>query len=253
MLNRSNIPSLIESSISYEYNIKSFFSNRNTFAAFLLVGIYLTVYRLVFIRKNLLDILIGIFVVMNLILTLSRTSIAGMLIFLLVLSVFRKRGRKFIGLVKAAAITAILILLILVTGLDGFFVDAVIRVNAGTSNRVALWITCLNILRSGRWLTGVGYGILDYFNAHNTYLSILLSGGILLGAFYLRFLIKTIKSYIYIIRSESDIGVYFAAIFLSYAAVSMAESITPFLSSAQNLIFTIIVFMIPQYYSNSIV
>lgn len=200
MLNRSNIPSLIESSISYEYNIKSFFSNRNTFAAFLLVGIYLTVYRLVFIRKNLLDILIGIFVVMNLILTLSRTSIAGMLIFLLVLSVFRKRGRKFIGLVKAAAITAILILLILVTGLDGFFVDAVIRVNAGTSNRVALWITCLNIL-----------------------------------------------------RSESDIGVYFAAIFLSYAAVSMAESITPFLSSAQNLIFTIIVFMIPQYYSNSIV
>jgi O-antigen ligase len=176
-----------------------------------------------------------------------------MLIFLLVLSVFRKRGRKFIGLVKAAAITAILILLILVTGLDGFFVDAVIRVNAGTSNRVALWITCLNILRSGRWLTGVGYGILDYFNAHNTYLSILLSGGILLGAFYLRFLIKTIKSYIYIIRSESDIGVYFAAIFLSYAAVSMAESITPFLSSAQNLIFTIIVFMIPQYYSNSIV
>jgi hypothetical protein len=100
VLNRSNIPSLIESSISYEYNIKSFFSNRNTFAAFLLVGIYLTVYRLVFIRKNLLDILIGIFVVMNLILTLSRTSIAGMLIFLLVLSVFRKRGRKFIGLVS---------------------------------------------------------------------------------------------------------------------------------------------------------
>lgn len=251
--NWSNIPGVITLSSGYAYNFQSFFSNRNTYGLFLLVGVFLSGYRLTIIRKNLLDILIGLFIIMNLVLTLSRTSLLGTLVFLVVLLVFREKKKKFKGLVKTVVLFVVISCLIVATGLADFFVHAVIRADAGSAHRVEIWVLALNVLRDGRLLTGVGYGISNFLTLHNTYLHILLNGGLLLMAFYVRVFVKAIKNNINLIKKEADIGAFFVAVLLSYMTVSMTESSIPFFSSAQNMIFTIIVFMIPKYYLNSII
>ncbi|MGI6114417.1 MAG: O-antigen ligase family protein, partial [Mahellales bacterium] len=188
--NWSLIPSIITLSSGYAYNFKSFFSNRNTFALFLLAGVFLSGYRLTMMRKNLLDTLIGLFIIMNLVLTLSRTSLLGMLVFFVVILVFREKKKKFKGLVRTAVLFGAIICLIVATGLADFFIHAVIRADAGSTGRFDIWGIALNILIDGRILSGVGYGISKFLTLHNTYLHILLSGGLLLMAFYVRVFVK---------------------------------------------------------------
>lgn len=251
--NWSIIPSIITSLNGYAWNAKSFFSNRNTFALFLLAGIILSVYRLIMKRKNLLDTVIILFIILNLVLTLSRTALLGMFVFIMVLWMFREKRGGLKDQFKGLALVVTIICLIVATGLADFFIYAVIRVDAGSTNRLEIGRTAWDIFKDGNLLTGEGYGIYNFITFHNTYLGILLGGGLLLMFFYVRVFLRAIKTNISILKKEHDMGVFFAVGMLCYLIVSITESIIPFFSSAQDMIFTILLFMIPKYYLNSIV
>ena len=55
IINRDNLLDIVEITSAYDYNFSSFFTNRNTFAAFLLVGVMLSFYS-VSIRKSKFDL-----------------------------------------------------------------------------------------------------------------------------------------------------------------------------------------------------
>lgn len=250
--NWSIIPSLITSLNGYAFTTSSFFSNRNTFALFLLAGVILSIYRLKIKNKNLTDICLLAFIIFNLILTLSRTSLLGMLVFFIVIRVFRDQGKEYKGIFKLLAIGAMFISLITVSGLADFFINSVLRADVGSTGRIEIWEAVGNIYKNSNLLTGVGMGISDFITIHNTYLSILLYGGIFFIAFYIRVFVRFIKLCSYILKQEYDIGIYFVASLLAFFSVTLTETCIPFFSSSQAMIYTILVFMIPRYYANTI-
>lgn len=251
-LNWSNLLQMIRSLEPYTYNFQSFFSNRNTFALFLLVGAILSLYRIHIKGKGYIDIFILIFVTVNLILTQSRTSILGLITFVIVIVLLGEPKKGLNRFLKLVGFISVSIIVVYITGLGDFFVLSIIRADAGSASRTEIWRYTFDLIKNNNIISGLGFGIDDHLNSHNTYLNIFAIGGLVFTLFYFMIFTRTFNHTLRVIKEDYSLGIYFIAALLCFLTISITESIIPYFPSAQSLIFTILVFMIPKYYKNAL-
>lgn len=164
--------------------IRSFFSNRNQYSAFLVVGLTATLYAYQLNKKNYYFVFLGIqlFCILT---TFSRAALFSTIVIvgLMILQARNTKKKFFLCLLIAIAAGGV----ILTTGVFDYFVKNYIRwEQSGDSGRFTLWQYAWNVA-SINFFTGVGFysGVdmaieqgmwLTQF--HNMFFDLLVDGGV---------------------------------------------------------------------------
>ena len=256
LVNFNDIPKIFFSAKAYEYSFSSFFGNRNTFAAYLTLGIVLYAFIILWTTKKcfkVLRILACVFILSNLLITLSRTSILGLAIFLLVYFIFTKKitvKKK----IKIAVVGFLIILLISTIATDeGFIKSKLIRKNIGNTGRTKIWLTAIFLPnRFFEILFGFGSGFSNSYlmqksehaSFHNAFLQVYASGGILLLSIYILFIVKAV---IFNIRNTKnrEIRIMIFAFQIASIIASCFESNVLFTSTAEKQLLTFLAISLP--------
>ena len=256
LINFNDIPKIFSSAKAYQYSFSSFFGNRNTFAAYLTLGIVLYAFIILWTTKKyfkVLRTLACVFILFNLLITLSRTSILGLTIFILVYFIFTKNitiEKK----IKIAVVGFLIILLIsTIAPNEGFVKSKLIRKNMGNTGRTKIWLTV--ILLPNRFfeiLFGFGSGFSDSYliqksghsSAHNAFLEIYASGGILLLSIYVLFVVNAV---IFNIKNTKnrEIRIMIFAFQIAHIIASCFESNILFTSTAEKQLLTFLSISLP--------
>jgi len=244
---------------AYEVSFTSFYLNRNSFAQLLLFSIIANSF-LNSETKRKYRLLFYLLYFINIFLTLSRTVLASVIIFLVVSSVIYKRN-----IIKGSIIIliAIIILALLIQtkpDIKRFIIDMVVRKETGTSGRTDLWSVGIRILDDSNWFFGVGYiSSIDIINDmgfsshefHSFYIETLVGGGIidlLLHLIILIFISARIKV---IYKNDRKIGALYFSAYISLLVYAMFESASIFSMGYVGTLFTIFIVTIPLLYSNN--
>ena len=256
LINFNDIPRIFSSVKAYQYSFSSFFTNRNTFAAYLTLGIVLYAFIILWTTKKyfkVLRVLACIFILFNLLITLSRTSILGLIIFLLVCFIFTKKitvKKK----IKVLILGFLVILLISSIATDeGFIKSKLIRKNIGNTGRTTIWLTAMLLPnRFFEILFGFGSGFSNSYlmqksehsSFHNAFLQIYASGGILVLSIYLLFIVSAV---VYNIRNTEnrEIRIIIFAFQITNIITSCFESNVLFASTAQMQLSTFLAISLP--------
>ena len=256
LINFNDIPRIFSSLKPYQYSFSSFFSNRNTFAGYLALGIVLYTFIIIWTTKKylkVLRILACIFILFNLLITLSRTSILGLTIFLLVYFIFTKKitvKKK----IKVFVLVFLIILLISTIATDeGFIKSTLIRKNIGNTGRTKIWLTAMLLPnRFFEILFGFGSGFSSSYlmqkskhsSFHNAFLQIYASGGILLLSIYILFIVNAVV-YNIMNTKNREIKIMIFAFQISNTIASCFESNMLFGSTAENQLLTFLSISLP--------
>lgn len=241
---------------SYEIQIASFFNNRNTFALYLLYGILSNIIIITYYKnKNKIYLFTLLLFAFNAFLTLSRTNILCIVIFIFTLYLTSKNMRKNRKIILLICIGILVI--ICIPHFRNFISQNLIRKESKLSNRDNIWKYGIDLYKDNI-LTGIGINkalnkLKDSFkntSFHNTYLSILLDGGIVSAIAYMVLLIYGLKNIIMIKKYNLELFRIFMAIFIVYIASGITETNTLFESSATSFLVTTFVFILPLYTNN---
>ena len=260
IINFKEILNILNINNAYEMNFTSFYLNRNSFAQLLLFSIIANSilydktqrkYKLVFF----LIYLINIFV------TLSRTVLACVIIFLIISSViYDKRNIIKISIAISLFMIGLIILITIKPEIKNFIIDMVIRKEAGTSGRTDLWFVGIHILNNTNWIFGIGYiSSRDIINSmgfnlnefHSFYIETLVGGGIIDLLLHFIILIYIIKRVTIIYKNDKRIGALYFSAFISLFIYSLFESASIFTMGYVGTVCTIFIITIPLLYSNS--
>ncbi|MGV3055332.1 O-antigen ligase family protein [Streptococcus hyovaginalis] len=266
LLNYKEILSISSLTNSYVAEFSSFFSNRNTFGVLMLITIISNKYLIESSYYKFAN-LFQIFFFVNLLLTFSRTSIAGALLFYLLFYYFNYvRYNYKIGLSKALSI----ILLIFIVALAILFMltnDFIInRLNIllfridnleSGSGRFDVWRSGFEIGTSNNFVFGLGrYKALElkekfYHNSLNYFHSIYIEVFVTYGLIGFTMLIMYFRHIIKKISHSSFFGknITYSSIF-SFMFICLFESTTRFSIGYADTISLIFFFSIPILIGN---
>lgn len=262
IINFNALPKIFFSSSSaYEYNFSSYFGNRNSFAAYLTLGIVIYSVMILWTRESylkVLRILACVFIFSNLLITLSRTSILKLFIFILIYFIFTNK----ITVKKKIIIFGLIFFIILmISSLDNesFIKSKLIRKNIGNTGRTKIWLTA--ILLPNHFfeiLFGFGSGFRGlylmqksgHYSAHNAFLKVYTSGGIVALSAYVLVVVGTL---IYNIKNikKREIKILIFAFQIAYIVTSFFEADMLFASNAEMQLTTFLVVSLPLLLSQS--
>ena len=175
--------------------IRSFFSNRNQYAAFLVIGLIANLYSYQ-LKKQKRNILIFILQILCILSTFSRAALFSSIIIIALMVLQMRDTKKKIALLLLALIIGVGF--VFTTGVFDYFIKNYIRWSQGVdSGRFILWkyawdTAKINLFTGVGFYTGVDIAIsngmgLDQF--HNMFFDLLVDGGIfevffIIGMFY---------------------------------------------------------------------
>ena len=227
---------------SYQANFSSIFPNRNSFGIFMLICIISNKYLIVKKNKNI-DTFNQIFLIINLVMTMSRNAILGLTLFYILLLIIRQIGRHGIIMRRTIIISVFLIILaslcfykiknneILLMKIDMMFLRTE-SLQSG-SGRFEVWDNGYKIFKNYNFISGVGrykalnlnrtiYGnSLQYF--HSIYFETLAEYGFI-GISLLIYLLIFLKNKITTSRIEKEYLFITKASFYSFLFISIFES-----------------------------
>lgn len=247
---------------SYSASFSSFFSNRNQFGIFVLICIISNLYLKNINKKRYL--IINLLFIINLILTMSRTSIMGLVLIYVIKYYldFKKISKKqiFNFIIILLLITLVVVYLCISTDIVEVFVRLFIRKETleTASGRTEVWKNGLKIALDRNILTGVGRfkaieinqkeyaSTLNQF--HNMYIETFVSFGISGLIIFLTFLIAVLKI---VKHSNCDNKNIIIATFVTFLFVLSFESFCKFSAGYVDTIFIIYLFSIPLLLSKA--
>lgn len=255
MLYGSSMVSVFTITNTYEMVMRSFFTNRNTFAMFLMFAVILSVFRIANPASKgrkawywFVLIVTGY----SMFCTFARTSLLATAVFLVLYFVCRRKGEIGRRLTKVLIGLALLVFVLYITGAYQFVLDIMIRPEAGSTGRVDRWELLL-----GRYLDGnlfFGGNSDNDIMPHNTYVHMLLAGGLVMLTFFLILYLKIFKKIVFIIKHDREYGIFFLSLFISYVCIaSLTETVMPVASPANSVICTMFALMLPHYYYNHLI
>jgi len=259
-----NFSSIINISVLSKYiHISSFFNHRNGFGQFLFFAIIGIVYLILEDKKNKKNYLLLLFFLFNLLFTFSRASILATGIFLFL--IFFKSSSK--GITKKILwILFLIVVMILGTifvinnpSMLEFIDYYVIRTDDGLTGRDTLWMFAIDVFENGNYLLGYGLGStvdllekFDFTNTHNTYVEVLVLGGVM-------YLLAMLALYIYIYIKEKKAEKHLEAKFIvfrmsliSFLVYTFFEKVLLFGTGYAPIITTIFMVTIPLIIINNI-
>ena len=256
----TEILSIAKLSSSYDVNIKSFFSNRNQFAQFLFVAIVADS-MLMETDKSWKYKIYFIFILLNMIFTMSRTALMITAIFLIINFIIKQNTKK--NLVKSILLLIILlcISLLLYNKYSNIINSLFIRSDniENASGRTGIWETGIDIVLNNNIIMGVGRftGIkilnnrgYDFTQFHSIYIEALVNGGILellLLILVLGILMKRL------LKSNMPIGYKkkWIVTIICFGILGIFESINRFSIGYVDTMYTVFFITIPLLFTNS--
>lgn len=249
--------SFLSISNPYDSSISGFFTNRNTFGYLISLGIAVLLYNKQYINKVRVKLLFyGCMGLMStsLFLSLSRTSIVMLLIFILTYSYIRNGALHLFKIAAALSSFALIAFAYMPT----FITNNVIRADLGDTGRSDLQGFGLNYFKSHNiWF---GSGTLDPTNTlisdkgftsyHSTYITILNNSGLFGMIIFIALILSTILAVRRIYRSDKNSAAFFAAICISYLAYSFYEANPPFYINGNSFILALYLIAFPIYLNN---
>lgn len=256
VLNGTDIPQILGSGSSYQFDFSSFFANRNQFGYFLFLGLVAHVLHLHGRRLRVHNITLFALQIASLLLTMSRGSIAASLIFLTAFAVlrFRVRARYLLLLLGAGLASAVLVIR---TGAGDVLRDLLLRPDAALAGRDVIWSLGLDIWReNGILLGGGGFrGVaiaqargMEPSEFHSFFVETLVRGGLLELVLLLGIVALV---WVRLARSPLDRGRrhVLCASSAGVAGLSLVESVSLFSAGLVGTIFTIFVISLPLLYA----
>lgn len=257
----SNIFSFRTNGLNIENVYISFWGHRNTFAGILLSGIIALLYFMkVKMQNNRTMKIFLLFLLANLIITLSRTAYVAIAAFYLMFYLLRFKHHKK-QTILICFIPFLLFFLYNYNASIAHFVDTyMIREEAGLTGRDLVWAEGLSLLDGSHLWLGYGMGYNSIFlkdseivgNAgfHNMYLTYLVDGGIILLVSYIFciiFVIHNLMKKVYPIN-ENICFYWLSAIFACHVYVFF-EAATMFNMTYICLFLTLFSIYLPLLYT----
>lgn len=247
---------------SYDISFQSFFGNRNQFGSFLFLSniIYVYIFKLYRLKNIFVNVLLFLFINVNLMLTMSRGAILATLIFYTLLTVrglFKARKYSFFTLICFSLLSGFVLKNSnVINFIDKFF----IRSNAASSGRVDIWKLGFDIYTDGNLFFGSGfYTALDIAKGnglevnqfHNFFIETLIDGGI----FELLLIIFSLLYTLYVIKNNKSLGsdiksIYFFSL-ISLTVLLCVESVSFYGLGYVETVNAIVFITIPILMSNS--
>lgn len=242
---------------AYSYNFSSFFNNRNTFSFYLMFGI-ITTYILInnYKEKNKLFLFSLIFMIINIMLAMSRTGMICTAIFFFLNFIFNTTSKN--KIISIIILFIGLAVLLSNENFSAFIVNFIIRKDSGLTGRNNIWEFGFNLAKNNLFL-GLGFykpiflleqSVYNIASYHNTFLSIFLYGGIVLTFTYIFCYIKILIDIFKLKKYDKKIHYIFLSIFFVYIVYGFAETQVLFFPSAVNFVSTSFVCLIPKYLLN---
>lgn len=261
VVNFESIIEFLTISSPYEQDIKSFFSNRNTFSYVLASGVMLAIVNIDLARKwaetrsrNFAYYAIIAFLLCNMLLTLSRGGLLLIATFSLIYFILSRGVIR--GAIKVAITTAMLVATVLLVAGSTFVEKNLIRTDYGSTGRDDIHSYGVNYFLSHNIFTGSGYvdpslavyNYSGYESFHNGYITALVSGGLLLFIFYAVLFFYTLRNMLYVYHKEKYIGAMFLAFLIAFSAYNFIESFMLLQKgSTEGTIFRLYLLFIPLY------
>ena len=236
-------------------NISSFFSHRNAFGQFLFLGTISNVYLISKTKEKKYYISLG-FILLNILFSFSRTAIFSTVIFLILsfVKIDIKKMKKGTFILYICGILLIPIILYGVINSEKivYFLEYyVLRADDGITGRSTLWKVVFSVMTGYRWIIGYGLGsssnVLQEFglpNSHNTYIEMILTGGIinLLLYFIIYYIIlKKINKII-----DGKVKKILNAMYFSMLIYCIFEKVLLFSTGYAPFLFTIFMVALPN-------
>ena len=242
----------------YELAFKSFFTNRNAFAQFLLFCMMSNLYLLKIYKMKRFRFSL-IILALNLLFTLSRTAIGCSLLFMILMEYSNLKKIKVKNIIINFLVIILVIFFLLNPVFKNFISHMIIRAEYG-SGRLDVWNLAINTLKNNGLLLGMGYeNSIRVFQAegyslkefHSFYLETLVGGGLFDLTIY-SLILKYILDRVSLIKTfDKEIGSFYRASIFTFMIYAIFESISLFRIGYVGTIFTIYLFTIPLLYSNS--
>ena len=258
IVNYGDIRNLLRLAGADQVSFSSFFEDRNTYGKFLHYGCISAIcsYDRTS-RKAYLYVIV--FLIMNLVLTLSRTSVLSLLIFILIYALASSKSvwRDFFLMVLIAG--AIVGFLASDNLISDFVISFLVRPERGLTHRDFIWAEGWKIFVENDVFFGSGYSaaksmIENYsgYGFHSGYLMALTSIGLCGFLFMAFFICRSFRNVYFIIRLDRKTGAAFLGVLLSFLAMAVTESVMIFQSSTISFVSTVMIVMLPQCYLNGL-
>lgn len=243
-------------SSTYDLTLKSFFSNRNQFGAYLFISCIAYTIYLDGKKREIKNYFIYFLFIFNIILTMSRGAILATTIFI-GFNLIKEKKYKKIFTILSICFCSIIFISEFFPVLD-FIEKNIIRLDTGTTGRTKIWSIAKKIWKETSIFFGAGYynGLeiaknryyFKYGQFHSYFYDLLVDGGlILLG--YITFIL--IKCYM-ISKNCIDIKIknITTSAFLSVIIFSFFESVNFLSLGYADMLYTIFFMTLPILTSN---
>lgn len=259
--NASGIASILTILSSYSVSFSSFFPNRNQFGIFLLIAIISNLY-IINKEKKKRNSLLQMFFIVNLALTMSRTSMIGVMVVYFIKTIldyriYKETLRTFLG---KMIIIIIVIISVMVTLNNERLMNTIDRlyIRSDTlesgSGRIDVWKNGLNILVDNNILIGVGRfnaielnhqiynSELNYF--HSMYIETIVTYGCVGFIAFVCLIYKIVARIRYGEMNWKYKNILYSGI-ISFLAISSLETTTRFSIGYSDTISMLYFFVIP--------
>ena len=245
------------SNLHWNRQFASFFYNKNNYGQLLIIGIICNMYLLVLLRKRTYFFSMCI-VFLNIIWTNSFNSLLASIIFIVVFIIIRYKKKP----VKKIAFFSFSISLLSYFIINGHFDGIFDFIKYGDitefNGRIQLWNAGLNTVKENlflgigvdqqaRILSELGFSVSQF---HNSYIEILVAGGVLLFLIHIILFIYIFKNLIRINKRDKLNGSIFLSAIISLLFSMFFESITFFNAGYYSGMITIFYLIVPLLFIN---
>ncbi|MGO3732000.1 MAG: O-antigen ligase family protein [Vagococcus sp.] len=251
VINYSQIINIRLLSNSYDVAFQSFFSNRNQYGAFL----FITITVLDMLKKEFKNYkyfyLTYCFIILNLLLTMSRGAILATIIYMCLFFILRDKKKH--DWTLFLFITTIIFILSNNKIVNNILITYIVRPDNGSTGRSKLWELGYDIFQNNNIITGIGLQTsvtkakmlgMERDEFHNFYLEILLSGGlfelIFILSIFVIIIIMTLKNI-----TDDVVRVNIISRLIGFLALGLVESVGLFSIGYVDVFFSIFLITIP--------
>lgn len=257
IFNFNSLSKIFTIASSYDLKLSSFLDNRNSFAGYLLFGAIANIANIYITNnKNKFYYLSLAFIIINMLITMSRTAMLSLIIFLFSLVFLSKDKKKIYHLI---IIILFLMFIILISSKLRYFVfNNLIRYSSGLTGRDKLLKIGIDIFLGGNILFGNGYvnptkivySIAGNGSFVNTYVTMLVNGGIVMIMFFIISIIFSYKNIKSIKKDNKKLYIIFMSVIISYLVYAVGENLRIFAKDMNNYLATLYTILLPLYLLN---
>ena len=262
------LPQMIGTDNTYNISLSSFFPNRNQFGLFLVIAILANMF-IVDKDKDKKFKISMIILIVNLILTMSRTAMLAVILALIIkilmngktIQYIKNNKKRCIYILVILGIIAVSIIIInkdILNIIDELFIRSE-TISTG-SGRTNIWANSIQIVTENNFLTGIGrFEAVELLSIeipkgfsqfHNVFIEMYAVGGIIgIGAYL--FLVYKVFTKIKESNIENKYKHTYLSTFVVYLIVSNFESMCRFSIGYADTIAMIFYFIIPLMFSNN--